>query len=55
MNGHYATDKKELPKNGSVKVRIQMLKESLNQWFSIVTELGVCVSPRLKSKVRGVS
>jgi hypothetical protein len=38
MNGHYATDKRELPRNGSVKVRIQMLKEPLNQSFSIVIE-----------------
>jgi hypothetical protein len=26
MNGHYAMDKRDLPKNGSVEVRIQMLK-----------------------------
>jgi hypothetical protein len=26
MNGHYATDNRELPKNGSMKVRIQMFK-----------------------------
>jgi hypothetical protein len=27
MNGYYAVDNKELPKNVSMKVRIQMLKK----------------------------
>jgi hypothetical protein len=49
MDGHYATNSRELPKNGSVKVRIQMLEEALNQQFSIVTGQSVCVSgPMLK-------
>jgi hypothetical protein len=51
MNGHYSTDSRELPKNGSVKARIQTLKEPLSQWLSIATGRGVLVSgPMLKSQ-----
>jgi hypothetical protein len=30
-------DNREVPKNGRVKVRIQMFKRPLSEWFSVVT------------------
>jgi hypothetical protein len=44
MNGHYATNIRELPKNGRVKVRIQMLKRPSTKWYSITTGRSARVS-----------
>jgi hypothetical protein len=48
-DGHYARDNRERPKNGNVKVRIQMLKRPSNKWFSIVTGRAIS-GPMLKIK-----
>jgi hypothetical protein len=48
MNGYYISDNRELHKNGSIKVRIQMLKRPSGS--GSLPQLDKVVSPVLKIK-----